>query len=194
FLANYAFTSDGTLWALMDNETGPETLTIGRYDGASWHYHDLAADGGSWMSVIAAAGPNVVVVEAALERTPAPDRVVGLSVSTDAGATWHELTDPDDVERSLPFNVSQNPDDWFSGYTSIAFAGTSTLYVADGSGALWRSSDFVTFSKVSVPGAVTDHRVSDLRPAGDAVLGRLDDGDDLVRIAADGSVEVIASR
>jgi hypothetical protein len=104
------------------------------------------------------------------------------------------VTAPDDVATDLPFHVSQNPEDWFSGYTTVAFAGTSTLFLADGSGALWRSTDLVTFSKVSLPGKVTDPRVSDLKPAGEAVIARLDDGNDLIRISADGTAETITSR
>ena len=46
-----AFTREGALWALLDNEVGPDTLTIGRYDGAGWRYHDFATPGGSWTSV-----------------------------------------------------------------------------------------------------------------------------------------------
>jgi hypothetical protein len=71
----------------------------------------------------------------------------------------------------------------------MAFAGTSVLYVADGRGDLWRSTDFTTFSQVEVPGSV-----SELKSADDAVIARLDDGNDLVRISADGSVEPIAAR
>jgi len=74
------------------------------------------------------------------------------------------------------------------------------LYVADGRGDLWRSTDFTTFSHVEVPGWV-----SELKPTGDAVIARIGDGagcrypaacqlNDLVRISADGSVEPIKAR
>ena len=150
------FTADGALWALVDNESGPKTLTIGRYDGVQWHYHDLAADAGSWTSVLAAAGSNVAVLVANSETVPEPDRLLGLSVSTDGGTTWSEVSDPDVLKRDLPFSryVAPSSDAWFSGYTSMAFAGTSALYVADGNGDLWRSTDFATFSRVPVPGGV----------------------------------------
>jgi hypothetical protein len=195
------FTGDGALWALVDNETGPKTLTIGRYDGLRWRYRDLAAEGGSWTSELAAAGSNIVVLVANSERAPAPDRLLGLSVSTDAGATWSEVVDPDALDRDLPFSryVAPNSEDWFSGYTSMAFAGTSALYVADGNGDLWRSTDFATFSRVSVPGGVED-----LKSAGNAVIARIDSAgcaypgtcqlNDLIRISADGSVEPITVR
>jgi hypothetical protein len=201
-LAEGVFTADGTLWALVDNESDPEILTIGRYDGARWHYRDLAARGGSWTSVLAAAGSNIVVLVADSERAPAPDHLISLSVTTDAGANWSEVTDPNVLERDLPFSayVAPNNEDWFSGYTSMAFAGTSVLYVADGNGYLWRSTDFATFSRVSIQGGVRD-----LKSAGDAVIARHDDGtacgyvaacqlNDLVRISADGSVEPITAR
>jgi hypothetical protein len=190
-LAQGVFTADGMLWALVDNESDPDTLTIGRYDGNRWSYHDLAAKGGSWTSALAAAGPNVVVLAGGTEQLQTHSRLIGLSVSTDSGATWHEVTDPNVLERDLPFSayVSPNSEDWFSGYTSMAFAGTSVLYVADGRGDLWRSTDFTTFSQVEVPGSV-----SELKSADDAVIARLDDGNDLVRISADGSVEPIAAR
>jgi len=199
-LARGAFTADGALWALVDNETAPDTLTIGRYDGVGWRYRDLAAVGGAWTSVLAAAGSNVVVLQAAPE--PTPQQLVGLSVTTDAGATWSEVVDPEVLDSALPFSGFRSPDsqDWFSGYTSMAFAGSSVLYVADGRGDLWRSTDFTTFSHVEVPGWV-----SELKPTGDAVIARIGDGagcrypaacqlNDLVRISADGSVEPIKAR
>lgn len=188
-LARGVFTADGTLWALVDNESDPDTLTIGRYNGAQWSYHDLAAKGGSWTSVLAAVGSNVVVLQAGPE--PSHQDLIGLSVTTDDGATWSEVADPDVLERDLPFSAYESPDSqiWFSDYTSIAFAGTSALYVADGSGDLWRSTDFTTFSQVEVAG-----RVSDLKPTGDAVIARFDDGSDLIRISADGNVEAITTR
>jgi hypothetical protein len=138
----------------------------------------------SWESELAAAGSTVVVVHA---RT----RVIGLSVTTDAGATWHEVTDPNVLERDLPFSTYALPEgeSWFSDYSSMAFAGSSVLYVADGRGDLWRSTDFTTFTQVEVAGGV-----SDLKPTGDAVIARLDGGNDLVRISADGSMEPITAR
>ncbi len=199
-LAKGVFTPDGALWALVDNETDPDALTIGRYDGAQWRYHDLAPRGGSWTSVIAAAGSNVVVLQAAPE--PSPQQLVGLSVTTDAGATWSEVVDRDVLERDLPFFAYRSPDSqaWFSGYTSMAFAGSAVLYVADLRGDLWRSTDFTTFDQVSVPGGVRD-----LTSAGDAVIARIDNEgtcrypavcqlNDLVRISADGSVEPLTVR
>lgn len=199
-LARGAFTADGTLWALVDNEAGPGTLTIGWYDGVQWRYHDLGSQGGSWTSVLAAAGSNVVVLQAGHE--PSHQRLVGLSVTTDAGATWPEVVDPDVLERDLPFSPHVHPDSqiWLSDYTSMAFAGTSVLYVADGIGSLWRSTDFATFSRVSVPGGVRD-----LTSAGDAVIARIDNEgtcqypaacqlNDLIRISADGSVEPLTVR
>jgi hypothetical protein len=193
------FTADGALWALVDNETGPVALTIGRYDGAAWRYRDLASEGGSWTSLLAAAGSNVAVLVANTEPTPRPDHVLGLTVSTDGGATWSELTDPSVLERDLPFSTYAplDPEAWFSGYTSMAFAGRSVLYVADGLGYLWRSTDLTTFSQVEVPGGV-----SDLKPTGDAVIARLDNSEcagtcqssDLIRISADGSVEPLVVR
>ena len=71
----------------------------------------------------------------------------------------------------------------------MAFAGPSTLYVADGNGDLGRSTDFATFSPVSVPGGVQN-----LQSAGDVVIALTDDGNVLVRISADGSVEPIIAR
>jgi hypothetical protein len=199
-LARGAFTADGALWALVDNEADPVTGTIGRYDGAEWSYRDLAAKGGSWTSVIAAAGSNVVVLQAAPE--PSHQQLVGLSVTTDAGAIWSEVADPDVLARDLPFVAYRSPDsqDWFSDYTSMAFAGSTVLYVADGRGDLWRSTDFTTFSRVEVAGWVRG-----LQPTVDAVIARIGDGtacdrpaacllNDLVRISADGSVEPITAR
>jgi DNA-binding CsgD family transcriptional regulator len=199
-LLQETFTANGALWALVDNETDPVALTIARYDGVQWHYRDLAAKGGSWTSLLAAAGSNVVVLQAGPE--PSHQQLVGLSVTTDDGATWSEVVDPDVLERDLPFAAYGSPesDAWFSGYTSMAFAGTSALYVADLRGVLWRSTDFATFSRVSVPGGV-----SDLKSAGDAVIARIDNEatcrfppgcqlNELVRISADGSVEPITAR
>jgi hypothetical protein len=70
----------------------------------------------------------------------------------------------------------------------MAFADESTLYVADGHGRLWRSTDFATFTQVEIA-----DNVADLKPAGDAVIGRVD-GNELIRISADGSVEPIRAR
>ncbi|HXJ66094.1 MAG TPA: hypothetical protein VNN79_20220, partial [Actinomycetota bacterium] len=155
-----------------------------------------------WTSVLAAAGSTVVVLLANPEPSPRPDQLVGLAVSTDAGATWSEMVDPDVLARDLPFSSYHPRDDesWFSGYTSMAFAGPSVLYVADGRGDLWRSTDLATFNPIPVPGAVRD-----LQATGDAVIARIDAGgtcsepavcqlDDLVRISADGSVEPITAR
>jgi hypothetical protein len=186
------FTGDGALWIFADNETTPDThtLTIGRYDGVKWRYHDLAPEGGSWTSLLAAAGSNIAVLVANTEMAPQPDQLLGLYVSTDAGSTWSDVTDPVTLARDVPFPVESDPADaWFNGYTTMAFAGTSALYVADGTGDLWRSTDFTTFSRVSVP-----DRVADLRSAGDAVIGRLGDGTDLIRISADGSIEPLTAR
>ena len=190
-LARGAFTSDGTLWALVDNETGPHTLTIGRYDGTQWDYHDFATPSGSWTSVVAAAGSTVVVLLANPEPSPRPDHLGGLAITTDAGATWSEVVDPDVLEQDLPFStvVSANDEDWYSGYTSMAFAGPSTLYVADGNGDLWRSTDLVTFTQVTTVGGVYE-----LQSAGDAVIARTDNANDLVRISADGTVEPLTFR
>jgi hypothetical protein len=190
-IAPGVFTADGTLWALVDNEIGPDTLTIGQYDGERWSYHDFEASSGAWTSVLAAAGSTVVVLLANPEPSPRPDRLMGLALSTDAGATWSEVVDPDVLAAKLPFSAYHPADDesWFSGYTSMAFAGSSVLYVADGRGDLWRSTDFITFSPVEVEGGVLD-----LKPTGDAVIARLDEGNDLVRILADGRVETITAR
>ena len=141
--------------------------------------------------MIAAAGSTVVVLLANHELSPRPDQLVALAVSTDDGATWSEVADPDVLGRDLPFStvVSSNPEDWFSGYTSMAFAGPATLYVADGKGDLWRSVDFRTFDPVSSPGGVRD-----LQSAGEAAIARTYDGNGLVRVMADGSVETIKVR
>jgi hypothetical protein len=189
-LSDYgAFTADGTLWAMVSNEGGlsPEQLTtptqtIGKYDGTRWGYRDLALEGPSWESRVAAAGSNVVVLS---KR--------GISVTTDDGATWHEVTDPHVLERDLPFLTYEAAD---CCDTSMAFAGSSTLYIADARGGLWRSTDFATFSQIEAPA------VYGLKSAGDDVLARdrgrggdyAFDTDDLVRIAADGSVEVLTVR
>ena len=198
-LGRGVFTAEGTLWALVDNESDPDILTIGRFDGVEWRYHDLAAQGGSWTSVVAAAGSNVVVLHAPPE--PSPQQLVGFSVTTDAGATWSEVVYPDALERELPFYTYRpSGGDRFSMYTSMAFAGSAVLYVADSRGGLWRSTDFATFSQVPVPGGVKD-----LKSAGDAVIARIavETGcrslavcqlNDLVRISADGSVEPITAR
>lgn len=199
-LSGGGFTADGALWGLADNESDPDTLSIARYDGAEWRYRDLAAKGGSWTSLIAAAGSKVVVLQAAPE--PSPQQLVGLSVTTDAGATWSEVVDPDVLARDLPFSAYRSPDsqDWFPAYSSMAFAGTDVLYLADGRGDLWRSTDFTTFSRVEVAGWVRG-----LQPTGDAVIARIGDGtacdrpaacqlNDLVRISADGSVETLTVR
>jgi hypothetical protein len=181
--------ADGLLWALVDNEATRGPLTIGRFDGDQWRDHRLSTNGGARTSLLAAAGPNVVVLQAPPE--PLAQGVIGLSVSTDAGATWSEIVDPDVLGRDVPFSGirSQWADEWFSSYTSMDFAGSSVLYVADGNGDLWRSTDFTSFDPVEVPG-----RVSDLKPAGDAVIARLVGTEDLVRIAADGAVTTIVVR
>jgi hypothetical protein len=183
-----AFTADGTLWAMVSNEgLSPEQLTtptqtIGKYDGTRWGYRDLALEGPSWESRVAAAGSNVVVLS---KR--------GISVTTDDGATWHEVTDPQVLERALPFLTYESAD---CCDISMAFAGASTLYVADAHGGLWRSTDLATFSQIEAPA------VYGLKSAGDDVLARdrgrggdyAFDTDDLVRIAADGSAEVLTVR
>jgi Tol biopolymer transport system component len=202
-LSQAVFTPEGTLWALVDNESDPDAFAIGTYDGAEWRYHDFAAPGGALTSVLAASGATVVVLEAA--PRPHSDQLLGLAVTADAGVTWSEVVDPDVLERDLPFSTFQPPpsDDeteWLSRFTSMAFAGSSVLYVADGRGDLWRSTDFATFSRVSVP-----RFVAGLSSAGDAVIARIDDGvvcsppvgcglNELIRISADGTVEPITAR
>jgi hypothetical protein len=189
-LAQGVFDAEGSLWGLVDNELGPETLTIGKYNGQQWDYHDFATPGGSWTSVMATAGSTVVVLVANLEPEPRPDSLNGFVFTTDGGATWSEVSDPDVLRQSMPFSsvLSDTPEDWFNGYTSMALADPSTVYVADGNGDLWRSTDFSTFSKVEVTGFV-----SELKSTGDAVIARLGT-DDLIRIATDGTVEAIAAR
>lgn len=181
--------TDGLLWALVDNTATRDPLTIGRFDGDEWRDHQMSTNSGSWTSVLAASGPNVVVLQAPPE--PLAQGLIGLSVSTDAGATWSEIVDPDVLGRDVPFSGirSQQADEWFSSYTSMEFAGSSVLYVADGNGDLWRSTDFTSFDPIEVQG-----RVSDLKPAGDAVIARLVGTEDLVRIAADGAVTTIVVR
>lgn len=199
------FTAEGTLWALVNNEPDPDTLTIGRYDGAQWSYYQLASKAATWTSLLAAAGSTVAVLQETEPTTEedgqlvAAGQFVGLAVTTDDGATWSQVDNPDVLERDLPFATFVPEHPLFSGYTSMAFAGESTLYVADGRGYLWRSTDFATFSRVLVP-----FDVSDLTSTGDAVIARIDDGtcsfpaacqlNDLVRISADGSVEPITAR
>jgi hypothetical protein len=70
----------------------------------------------------------------------------------------------------------------------MAFAGASALYVADGNGELWRSTDFSTFSHVEVAGFV-----SELRTTADGVIARIG-RNDLSRISADGIVEPLTVR
>ena len=171
------FTADGRLWALVDNDADPDlTLTIGMFDGTRWHYRDLAPKGSANNSTVAAAGSNVVV----LGRS-------GLSVTTDGGATWHEVNDPQALERDLPFLATEccNAND----PVSMAFAGRHTLYVADAFGGLWRSTDLTTFHVIEAPGALHN-----LKSADDDVLAMENDTDDLVRIAADGRVERLTVR
>ena len=167
------FTADGRLWALVDKKADPDqTLTIGMFDGTRWQYRDLAPKGSANDStVVAAAGSNVVV----LSRT-------GLSVTTDDGTTWHEVTDAHVLKRNLPFLTHASPHE-------MAFAGSSTLYVTDGFGDLWRSTDLTTFHQVEAPGALHN-----LKSAGDDVLALVHDTDDLVRIGADGRVERLTVR
>jgi hypothetical protein len=170
------FTGDGRLWALVSNgeQQLPSTpaQTIGMFDGSRWHYHDLAQKGLAADSQVAAAGTNVVVLS---KR--------GISVTTDDGANWHEVTDPRVVDRDLPFLADARC------CISVAFAGSSTLYVADPRGDLWRSTDLTTFHKIDGPGVL-----SGLKPAGNGVLALVNDTNDLVRITADGRVERLLVR
>ena len=170
-----AFTADGRLWALVSNEDAPPTQTIGMFDGTRWHYRDLAPQGQAFDGVVAAGGSNVVVLSQG-----------GLSATTDNGATWREVTDRRVLERDLPF-LADGP---AAGCCSIsaAFAGSSTLYVADARGGLWRSTDLTTFHQTEAPG------VYGLKSAGDDVLALVKDSDELVRIAADGRVERLVVR
>lgn len=195
-----AITAEGTLWALLDNPNVSDTLTIGRFDGAEWRYHDFAAQAGSGTSLLAAAGSTVVVLQANPEPLYEEDQLVGFAVTTDDGETWSEVLDPDVLERDLPFSLSPNLGNCLCEYPTMAFAGTSALYIADVDGALWRSTDFATFSRVSIPGGVRD-----VTSVGDAVIARIDTAgtcdapaacqlNDLVRISADGSVEPITVR
>ena len=97
------------------------------------------------------------------------------------------MTDPQVLERDLPFLSYASPGDM--GYTSMEFAGSSTLYVTDARGGLWRSTDLTTFRQVQAQG-----RLHGLKPTGDAVLAQVIDTDGMVRIAADGSVEPLTVR
>jgi DNA-binding CsgD family transcriptional regulator len=193
------FTAEGTLWTLVNNEPDPDTLTIGRYDGAQWRYYDLASQAATWTSVLAAADSSVAVLQGTDPTNEDGELVragqfLGLAVTTDDGATWSQV-----LAQELPFATFVPESPVFALYTSMAFAGESTLYVADGHGYLWRSTDFATFDRVLVP-----FDVSDLRSAGQAVIARVDDGtcsfpvecqlNDLVRISADGTWEPIIAR
>ena len=171
------FTADGRLWALVSNENAPPTQTIGMFDGTRWHYRDLAPEGPAFHSLVAAAGSNVVVLSRA-----------GLSVTTNNGATWQEVTDPSVLDRNLPF-LSYEADDDCCLTTEMAFAGSSTLYVADALGGLWRSTDLITFHRVQAPA-----RVHSLKSAGDHVLALLEDTTDLALISADGRMQRLTVR
>jgi hypothetical protein len=191
-----AFTAHGTLWALVDKGLGSDVLTIGQFDGAKWSYHDFPGGGGPETSVLAAAGSTAVVLRIGPEGTAdqpvdEPDQILGFAVTTDNGATWSEVVDPAVLARSLPFSTlaTLNVEGSFSVPTSMAFADNSTLYVADGNWNLWRSTDFATFSQVSVPG-----RVWDLKSTGDGVIARLNDDSTMIRIATDGTVDPITIR
>ena len=171
-----AFTADGRLWALVNNEAQSDRRqTIGTFDGSRWRYHNLAARGDASASEIAAVGSTVVV----LGRS-------GISVTTDDGGTWHEVTDPDALAGRLPFLSIPG-----SGccLMSMALAGPSTMYVSDGVGGLWRSTDLATFRRVETPSKVTD-----LKSSGDEAFARVASGEDLVRIAANGRVERLTAR
>jgi hypothetical protein len=109
--------------------------------------------------------------------------------------------DPDRLARDLPFFGYRWPESTigFSTYTSMALS--SVLDVADGSGAVWRSTDLTTFNQVAVPGGGVWGLVS----AADAVLAERVDFEppcdlnpcrrnELVRISADGTVEPVTPR
>jgi DNA-binding CsgD family transcriptional regulator len=193
------FTADGTLWTLVDDETDPDILTVGRYDGSQWSYHDLASRAEGWTSLLAVAGPSVAVLQVSFAEGDPVSHFVGFAVTTDNGATWSEVVEPEVLDQDFPFATLGPEGTLIGSYTTMAFAGTSTLYVADGRGYLWRSTDFATFNRVLVP-----FLVSGLRSAGDAVIARIDDGtctypvecqlNDLVRISADGTWEPVIAR
>lgn len=166
------FTADGSLWAMVSNEdASTQQQTIGKFDGSRWHYRDLALEGASNDSEVAAAGSNVVVLGSR-----------GISITTDGGTNWGEVTD-------LPF-LPDDPEDWAAalGGPSVAFAGSSTLYVSDERGRLWRSTDLTTFQQIDAP------KVLGLKSAGDDVLAWVDEPYDLARITADGRVEPLTVR
>jgi hypothetical protein len=170
-LRDGAYAEDGTLWGLVgDGNAGPWPA-VGRYDGVRWSYHDLVGTRSDGDNALAVAGSHVAVLHGADGAA-----VHGLSVTSDGGASWSEVGAAD-----LPFDA----------YDSMAFAGTSTLFVADSEGVLWRSTDGTRFSRVE-----TSDRVSGLESAGDAVIARAGstDGDALVRITGDGRTEPLVVR
>ena len=102
------------------------------------------------------------------------------------GTTWHEVTDSPALERELPF-LALDPEEC-SCDRSMAFAGSSTLYVADAGGGLWRSTDLATFQRIDAP------PVRRLQAAGDDVLAQDSDSHDLLRITPEGRVEPLTIR
>ena len=107
-------------------------------------------------------------------------------MTRDGGGTWQETTDPDVLRRNLPFlTENQNPECCFR---SIAFAGP-THYALGDNGWLWRSHDLTTFDRVRIPG-----RVRDLSASDGAVIVRLAETEQLVRITADGQLQTITVR
>lgn len=164
-LGEATYADDGRLWGVVGGSSGRAgTRSVARRDVAGWHYHELPEVDPSVEENLAVAGPNVV----ALRGTPYSG-VVGLSVSADSGETWSDL--PADA---VPFDA----------FESFAFAGSSVLYVADGPGNLWRSTDLTHFSEVDVPGPVVG-----LAPAGNAVAAQVGAEGELVLIGADGTVD-----
>jgi hypothetical protein len=165
---------DGTVWGLVDDgvtEGSDGFAGVGWYDGTQWSYHDLTGTHNKGANALAVSGELV----AALHGDNG-SAVLGLSVTTDGGSNWAEVSADD-----LPFTT----------YESMDFAGTSALFVTDGAGNLWRSTDFSTFTKVGTPGTVHG-----LTSADGAVVARLDGvaSSELVRIDAAGTIEEMSIR
>lgn len=170
-----AVSGGGTVWAIP-HEQGTD-LTLRRLRGGQWRSISMSghypADATQQGIVTTTRAPTRIAVAATYGRAVTPPTL--LLVSTDAGRTWHRLTD-----HELPFRLAD----------SMAVAG-DTLYLAGAGGRVWRTVDRSWTRLERVPRL---RGATGLQPAGGRVIAWRWRRSELVSIDRAGRVDVIASK
>lgn len=141
---------NGTPWVLAVYDVGPHPQIVWR-DSSGWHAHDRGVATTIWnrpdglTQGITVGGPVGSSVGSSVD------------VTTDSGATWHSRPG-----SNFPFHPKY--------VRSIAVDASGTLYVVDGFGRLWRSTDTTWTHFTRMMRGTT---VVNVQEAGDSVLAQV---------------------